>query len=191
MRLRVIKVFLSAALALLPAVTPIFGAEYSAEMVVTGPGGTYLSSIFVKGDWQRHEQSGQIVIFNTSTGKTYTVMEEEKAYMEMGDDQGEGEDFPGDIEIGQAMEDDRGKTERLPSETFLGYTCHRYRHTPLEDHFGESDMWYSPDLKAAIKVVSQTPMGKVTMEYRNIQEGPQEGELFSVPEGYQRIELEF
>lgn len=185
------RLYIAAAITLWLAISPAAGAEFSAEMVVTGPHGTFSSSIFVKGDWQRHEQAGQIVIFNTKTGKTYTLMEDEKAYLEMGDDQEGDDDRPKDMGIGQVLKDDTGETERLPSETLWGYTCHRYRHIPSEEAFGRSDMWYSPDLEAAIKVISDTPLGKITMEYRDIVEKPQDPELFFVPEGYKRIDLDF
>lgn len=93
-------------------------------------------------------------------------------------------------EIGQVIGCDGGTIERLPSETFEGYRCLRYRRISSEDRL-EQSIWYSPKLKTAIKVESETPIGTIKVEYGDIVEGPQDPGLFSIPEGYGRIELDF
>ena len=166
------------------------GPEYSAKMTVTGPDGDHVTKVFVKGDWQRHEKEGQVIVINSKTGKTYTILDKERSYMEMGGDEGSDETPPEDMEIGQVIGCDGGTIERLPSETFEGYRCLRYRRISSEDRL-EQSIWYSPKLKTAIKVETKTSIGTVGLEYGDIVEGPQDPGLFSIPEGYGRIELDF
>lgn len=184
------NLFVAAFMAILSLFSPLAKAEYSATMVVTSPTNVSRSSVYVKGDWRRQEQPDQVIIFNSKSGKTYALMEDQKTYIEMGDDQSEEDDVPKDMEVGQVLEDEDGRTERLPSERLQGYLCHRYRLTSLEDQFGPSDLWFSPELRTAIKVVSETPMGVITLEYENIREDVQDPALFEIPKGYNKLELD-
>ncbi len=164
--------------------------EYSAKMTVTGPDGDHVTKVFVKGDWQRHEKEGQVIVLNSKTGKTYTILDKERSYMEMGGDEGSDETPPEDMEIGQVIGYEGGTIERLPSETFEGYRSLRYRRISSEDQL-EQSIWYSPKLKTAIKVETKTSIGTVGLEYRDIAEGTQDFGLFLIPEGYKRIDLDF
>lgn len=176
--------------AILATIGAHVGPEYSATMAVIGPAGTNITRISVRGEWQRQSQDGQMVILNNRTGKTYTIFDDERTYVETDGSKEAKEEFPENLEIGQILTYDGGTIERLPSEVFSGYRCRRYRLISSEDRF-EQSIWYSPKLKAAIKVVSETPIGRITTEYRDIVEGPQDMELFSIPDGYVRTELEF
>lgn len=173
-------------------------AEYSATMVTKSSEGTFKAKIFVKGKWHRHEQPEAVILFDEETGKTYSIVPAEKIYIEMGEDEESEEsqsilNSPEDLkmEVGQTMSDEDGKIERLPSETVGKYRCDVYRHTPQEEDFGPSTIWFSPKLKTAVKAVSETPMGTITMEYVEIKEGPQDEKLFTIPEGYSKMELNF
>lgn len=189
---------LIAVLVLVLIVGTAYAAEYSATMVTKSSEGTFKAKVFVKGNWHRHEQPEAIILFDEETGKTYSIVPSEKIYIEMGEDEESEENesilsSPKDLDIavGQTLSDEDGKTERLPSETIGKYKCDVYRHTPKDQEFGPSTIWYSPKLETAVKAVSETPMGTITMEYIDIKEGPQDDNLFVIPEGYSKMNLNF
>ncbi len=187
-----IKAIAAALVSTLMLTTPANSAEYSALMVTTGPQGVTKTRIFVKGDWRRHEEPEAVVIFNEKTGRTFALMPQEKTYVEMGeDDPGKPEDLPKSMDIGETAKEDGRTAERLQDERIGEYDCFVYRYIPEEDGMGPYTLWYSPELNAAIKIVSSTPAGAITMEYTAIREGIQDPLLFSIPEGYSKTELPF
>lgn len=170
-------------------------AEYSATMVTESSQGVFESRVFVKDLWQRNEQAGAIILFNNETGITYSLIPANKTYIEMGDDEEEPDPAnsiaSSGIEVGEVFKDESGSIKRFSAEKINGYTCDKYIHTPSDPDFGTSTIWYSPDLQVAIKVISKTPMGKVTMYYKDIKEEKLNDSLFVVPKEYKKIKLPF
>lgn len=181
--------------ALLWTASYVGASEYSATMETTSPEGTFSAKVFVKGPWHRHEQDESIVLYNQKTGTTYSIIPSEKTYIEMTDENPYANPIKSmgeqNIAVGQSLSDADGTLERLPSETFAGYRCDVYRHTPNDLEFGPSTVWYSPKLHASLKVIYDGPTGVITMEYSHIAEGPQDDKLFVLPKGYKKMDLQF
>jgi outer membrane lipoprotein-sorting protein len=175
-----------------------FSAEYTADMVTTGPQGNTEGKLYVKGNLFRQDMTmegqEQSIIINEETGKTLILMHAQKMYMELpdmtGDDAQETEKYNADSaeELLKANQD-MATAEDLGKETINGIPCRIFKVTYKENLRGESTLWISRELKTPIKIITSTPMGDTTLEMKNIKQGGVSESLFSAPEDYKKMEL--
>lgn len=170
------------ALGLLSLVSPaIAGAvEFSADMVLQPKGDEPMTGkIFVKGDKVRQETSEegetQIMIIRPDKKVTWMITPEEKSYMEM-PYQSEDKTFE------EWTADKEKKSKFLGEETVSGIACKKYE--SVED--GEKTIfWIAKQFPFPIKVED----AEVTMEYKNVKEGPLADSLFDLPAGYEKMAM--
>jgi len=154
--------------------------EFSADMVIQPKGDEALTGkIFVKGEKVRQETSEegevQIMIIRPDKKVTWMITPEEKVYMEM-PYQSEDKTFE------EWTAEKEKKAKLLGEDTVSGLVCKKYE--SMED--GEKTFfWVSKQFPFPIKVED----AEVTMEYKNIKDGPLAESLFELPEGYQKMSM--
>ncbi len=159
---------------------PAMAVEFAADMVIQPKGDEALTGkIFVKDEKVRQETTEegetQIMIIRPDKKLTWMITPDEKIYMEM-PYQSEDKTF----EDWTAEKEKKAKL--LGEETVSGLPCKKYE--SMED--GEKTIfWISKQFPFPIKVED----AEVTMEYKNIKEGPIADSLFELPEGYQKMSM--
>ncbi|HPJ26178.1 MAG TPA: DUF4412 domain-containing protein [Synergistaceae bacterium] len=175
-----------------------FGAEYTADMITTGPHGNSTGKLYVKGNLFRQDIAmqgqEQTILINEETGDTIVVMHAQKMYMEFLDMADEEFQETMEVDIDSAEElleenPDMATAEDLGTETVNGYKCKVFKVTYKEDLRGDSTLWISKKLETPIKIVTNTSEGTSTMEMKNIQEGSLASSLFEIPQGYKKMEM--
>jgi len=173
---------LSMAFALFPLIA-LGGAgslEFSADMVLQPKGDEPMTGkIYVKGDKVRQETSeegeSQVMIIRPDKKVTWMLTPEEKTYMEM-PYQSEDKTFE------EWTAEKEKKAKFLGEETASGLPCKKFE--AIED--GEKTyFWISKQFAFPIKVED----AEVTMEYKNIKEGPIPDSLFELPAGYEKMSM--
>ena len=165
--------------------------QFKADMQMSGPGGgTMNGKMYVGGTKVRMELGmggmSQIMIVDISKKIVYTLMPDQKMYMEM------PTDSPGSMRAPKMNPMDpanpcttAGVTicKRLGTETVNGYPAEKWE---LKIDGQQMTAWIGTKLRLPIK--TQGTDGS-TMEFRNIVEGAQPANLFVVPAGYQKMDM--
>ena len=165
-------------------------AEFSADMTMnSAAGGEMTGKVFVKGNALRQEintpMGVQALIVDPDAPVSYAVMPGQNMYMEIPKTQitlGEDETF-------EEKFSEQGKVTELGEETVQGYDCRKYHVVFNDASAGEATIWLSEDLNYPIKMYSENPQDKLTVIYSNILEEPQPDSLFTVPEGYTKMDM--
>ncbi len=155
-------------------------AEFSADMETKSRGQIVaLGKIFMKGDLSRHEmsQGGQKVtlIHRPDKGVAWTLIPQEKSYLEMAVDPEEEGLMSGDWQRELKKE---GK--HLGSETVNGTKCNKYE---LVDDGEKVTYWIAKKEELPVRIVTS----ETEVNYRNIRTGKQPDHLFKVPAGYRKM----
>lgn len=159
------------------------GTQFAADMVQK-VGGQTQTLRYYQGDQKmrtemKTEDGRQAVsIIDIKARKMYTLMPEEKMYMEI--------PLGGDTAAWAA--DDKTREEyyevkKLGTEKVNGYVCDKYELIPREKDLEKSTTWIARKLGYPIKSVGTN----FAMELTNIKEGTQPAALFTVPKGYQKM----
>ncbi|HDS16119.1 MAG TPA: DUF4412 domain-containing protein [Proteobacteria bacterium] len=157
-------------------------AEFSADMETLVAGKTVSQGrIFIKGDLSRHEmnQEGRrmIIINRPDRGLAWTMMPQEKSYLEIAmenrDDEMMPENWSADLRL---------SANRRGTETINGIACDKYE-LVTEDE--KVIYWIDPQNDLPVRVVSQDS----EVNYRNVRPGPQSADLFEIPTGWRKISL--
>ncbi|NTU48724.1 MAG: DUF4412 domain-containing protein [Syntrophobacteraceae bacterium] len=160
--------------------SPAFGAEFSADIAMKPKGEQELQSkIYVKDKKIRHEltEDGetQIIVFRPDKGVVWTIIPEEKMYVEapMGDSEKTLEEWTPEKEK---------KAKSLGDDTVSGYPCKKYE---LVEDGEKVTFWVSKKFPFPIKVQDE----EAVIEYRNIKEGAVADSVFEVPAGYEKMSM--
>jgi hypothetical protein len=193
-------VYFSSLVFFLSVGTSLFAQEFAADIYSSSHADNSSSPrIYVEKDKMRVEskerggRSGAAII-NLATQTMDVLIPERQMYMEMAQGQGPGaqhmfsffriEDV--DNACGQWVKMARkpgGTCHKIGNETVNGRNAVKYEGTNTD---GEtSQVWIDPKLKFPIKWPSKSDMG----ELRNIQEGSQPDSIFSIPSGYQKMDM--
>lgn len=181
-RTRLALITLSLAFILISFMAPgsVEAVEFSADMVIQPKGDEPMSGkIYVKGDKVRQETSeegeSQVMIIRPDKKVTWMLTPEEKTYMEM-PYQSEDKTFE------EWTAEKEKKSKFLGEETVSGMPCMKYE--SVED--GEKTIfWISKQFPFPLKVED----AEVTMEYKNVKEGPLADSLFELPQGYEKMAM--
>lgn len=159
------------------------GAQFSADMVQKASGQTHTMRYYQGDQKMRTEMKTEdgrqaVSIMDLKARKMYTLMPEEKMYMEI--------PLGGDTAAWAA--DDKTREEyyemkKVGTETVNGYVCDKYTLIPKKQGLEKSITWISQKLGYPIKSVGQS----YSMELINIKEGTQPAALFTIPKGYQKM----
>ncbi|MCK5540299.1 MAG: DUF4412 domain-containing protein [Deltaproteobacteria bacterium] len=155
-------------------------AEFSADMETKSRGQIVTQGkIFMKGDLSRHEmnQGGrQITLINRpDKGVVWTLMPQEKSYLEMAFDPEKGEMMSGDW-----SQDLKKEGKPLGSETVNGIKCNKYE---LVDDGKKVTYWIAKKEELPVRIISS----EIEVNYRNIRLSNQPDHLFQIPSGYRKL----
>lgn len=156
-----------------------FAGDFSADMVSTSPEGSFIGKIYVSGEKSRMETVGAITISRMDKKIAWILMPTEKMYMEQALDARSA--------IG-AQEKIDGEIERIAEgrETVNGRATTKYRVT--YEAQGKREMVFQwIDGAEQVPVKTAAVDGSWSMEFKNMQAGPQDQALFEIPAGYQKM----
>jgi hypothetical protein len=168
------------------AATAAGAANFSGDLSMNAGGQKIDGKIYVKGDKQRLEMQtpgGAVVnILDVPAQKVFVLMPAMKMYMvnDLGPETGLTT-----LELGS--KDLPPGAEKVGTETIAGYVCDVYE---VDDpKSGQGKMWLSRELRFPLKATGSGPGGGHTMTITNIKEGGVDESMFTVPPGYQRMEM--
>ncbi len=171
-------------------------AEFEADLVIEGPMGAMTGKIYVKGDRQRQDMTGEMgrtgVITSGEEGATLILLHDQQAYMEMSEGQSpltgmNAPDLDGLTAEGEGAKGQ--KMEKLGNETVEGYLCEKIRLVDEGSPESSTLIWFSHELGFLLKAVHQSPEGTSTVQYRNIVAGAVADSVFDVPSDYRRLDV--
>lgn len=167
-------------LLVLGAPLSVFGAEFSATMVLKQEGRVMPGKFYVKGDKMRQEfideKGHTITIVRRDKRQVWIVMPWEKTFVEM----------PLSVNLpGQFLQipPEAVSRRRVCTEEMCGYQVDRIEVTLPGG--SRQIFWVSPKLGLPIK--TDCPARQYSVEYSNINERQLEDRLFEVPPGYQKV----
>src|SRR4051812_33183816 len=173
-------------------------SSFSADMKMTGKQGMdstgkmYFSgeSKHVRMEMSMHGHNAIIIVdsSNAANPKSTMLMPEQKMYMEMsayGAGPGMKQRSP-QVRVYDPTNPCAGldgtTCKKVGTETVNGYPCDKWEFTGKENQ----TVWVSQQLHFPIKTVTQDG---TTIEFTNIKQGPQDASLFTVPSGYQKMDM--
>jgi hypothetical protein len=166
----------------------VFGAEFSADLILSGGGDKETGKVFIKGNLRRTEimENGEVAaisITRPDKGVTWNLMPEEKMYMEIPHSGDDTEDFK--------SWESRAKMKLLGKETVNGYKCEKRRYESDDKSEGPVIVWYSPKLDYPVKVhvLAYGGEDEMIVEYKNIKSGNVSDGTFEVPSTYQKFSM--
>jgi hypothetical protein len=167
--------------------------EFSAEIVTHGDKGdhTETQKVFVAGGKMRVESAGAIIVADSEAHTGIMLMANKKAYVEMPGLGGMGRAF---VQVDPAhacdawralgKRNDGGTCATDGPETVDGRNTVKITGESVDHKKGSA--WVDAKLHVVIKVQGDG----FGMEIKNIHEGPQPPELFAVPAGYQKMDIQ-
>lgn len=155
-------------------------AEFSADVFMKPKGEAELkSTLYVKDRKIRHEltEDGetQIIIFRPDKQVIWTVIPDEKIYLES-----PTSDSERSLEEWTAEKEKNAKN--LGEETVSGYPCRKFE---IVEEGVKTLFWVSKKFPYPIKIQDE----EAVIEYRNIKEGSVADSLFEVPSGYEKMSM--
>jgi hypothetical protein len=176
---------------------PLFAQQFSADMVRLKPEGAPNSKVFVSGDRVRFEVAGpsqghnSVVIVDLKLAAGFMLLSENKSYVPLPSgplSMAMPFFHPADPESGcPAWEKAVGKPgtcTKVGPETLGDRDTVKYKGAAANGDTGYA--WVDRKLDFVIKWQGE----KGSVEFRNIQEGPQAATLFEVPKGYDKVDSE-
>jgi len=161
----------------------VWGAEFSAKMVLRKQGQDVLGRIFVKGGKMRQEflddRGHTITIVRRDKRRVWVILPFENTYVEMP----LGIHLPGQF---LQIPPEAISKRQVCTEEMGGYQVDRVEVTLRGGPLGTTrqTFWVAPKLGLPIKTV--TADRQYSVEYRDIQEKKLEDRLFEVPPGYRK-----
>lgn len=175
----------------LPA--PVFSAEFSANIVITGPVDSYTFKLQVKDNMYRLRKiKGPMnvppfpSIVNRDTGVTWGLNDQMRQYVEIRDIE---KTMMMNPLVGWAMTR-KGMTESPgPTETMNGYKCETRLYTETGKSETAAKVWISKKLNHIIRDERFGMNKNPVLELQNIQRGPVDSALFQIPAGYTKMDM--
>lgn len=157
----------------------VFALDFSADMVMTQQGVTTNAKVFMSGEKSRMEAPGSVSISRMDKKVVWILMPEQKMYMEQAFDPSKMTVSSGKVE---------GELERTPlgKDTVDGKVTDKYKVTyEIQGMKNEMYQWIESGSNFPLKTASID--GSWSVEYKNINTGPQPDPLFEVPAGYKKF----
>ncbi|MBN1101900.1 MAG: VWA domain-containing protein [Deltaproteobacteria bacterium] len=181
-----------ATLAVTGALTMASAAQFTADVVITGPGGNYTLKLHVRDNLYRLQKvkgpmnvSPYPTIVNRDTGLTWGLNDQVRQYVQMKDIDKTAMMNP---LVGWKMTR-KGMTERPGSiETVNGYECETFLYSGPGGSEPAAKVWYSRRLDHIVREERFGMNENPVLELRNIQEGPVDSSLFKIPAGYTKMD---
>ncbi len=155
--------------------------DFSADMVSTGEGRSFVGKIFVSNDKIRMEMMGTTTITRMDKKVAWMIMPEQKVYMEQPFDPekvaGATEKMPGEVE-----------RDLIGEDSVNGKAASKYR-VIYTSNVGKSTVFQWIDKVSGIPVKTVSEDGSWAVEYRNLNVGAQDASLFEIPTGYKKFAM--
>lgn len=167
-------------------------SEYSADRTIKTEQGAIDSRVYYAPLKQREEmvfeKTKSITIIRTDKNLVWTIMPEQKMYMEI--DLGKAKEKSGDIT--DCKDCNLVDWKPIGTEVVNGATTTKYKFSTSCPKHGKStgNMWFTKEwIMVKMEVVVSTKEGKsqVNMDLKNLKIGKQSPSLFEVPQGFQKI----
>jgi Ca-activated chloride channel homolog len=173
--------------------TPALGAEFTADVLITGPGDNYTFKLQVKDNRYRLQKvkgpmnvSPFPSIVNRDTGVTWGLNGQMHQYVEIKDIE---KTIMMNPLVGWAMTR-KGLTEKPgPTETVNGYECETRIYTETGKSEPAAKVWISKKLNHIIRDQRFGLNKNPVLELQNIQEGAVDAALFKIPAGYTKMDM--
>ncbi|HYH05332.1 MAG TPA: DUF4412 domain-containing protein [Bacillota bacterium] len=184
--------FVLAVLAFLAAgngwVTAAGGPEYKAVYVVTQGKEVATQTLYVKGSakmrLEMDARTGAVqTIVRLDKNVVWVLMTGEKMYMEQKFNPKQWAQYQNDQDFFKE------KAKKIGEEKVLGYNCAIYEYVDgniTTKHWVVKDLWINLRI-----IMLESGKEKLKMEAKELKVGPQADALFEVPNGYEKIELNF
>ena len=155
-------------------------SEFSADMLMRSEGHEMQSKTFISGDKIRSESMGQITIIRKDLNVMWMVMPQQNMYMENQIDLNT---------LARTSSMVSGEIERLPlgQETIDGQAADKFKVTYNAGQGPTTMLQWVGERHVPVKM--QAEDGSWSVDYKNIQFGPQPASLFEIPEGYQKMQM--
>jgi outer membrane lipoprotein-sorting protein len=177
--------FIMVSLVVLPNLVLAVGTSFDADFVSGDAKGKLTTGkiYMVPGVKFRQESAGAITIFRIDQMVVWTLMPDQKQYMEI-----KLNGIP-NAPPSSAAEAAQYDKVSLGTQTINGYLCDGTQYIFKNKSMGSSIIWVSQRLGVAMKTESKDAGGKVsgTWEVKNVKEGPQADSLFEIPAGYTKF----
>lgn len=188
-------------LALLAGPGPALAQQFSADLVadLNRPGGSVAQKIFVSNGRVRIESPGAgAIIVDGSAHTSYMLMPEQKMFVDERRGAALAAVFaPADPENpcpewqklahGAQGGGPGWSCYRVGTDTVNGRDTVKFQ-AEADDHSNKGYVWIDRRLKFIVK--TETADGKASMELKNIREGAQPPDLFTVPADYKKLDLQ-
>jgi Ca-activated chloride channel family protein len=172
---------------------PIHAAQFTADLVITGPRENYTFKLYVKEDMYRLKKaSGPMkyppfpTIVNRKTGLTWGLNPQMRQYVEVAEPERSMMMNPlvGWAMTRKGMTMSQGGTEKIG-----GYQCQTFEYREPGESQLAAKVWVATKLDFPIKEVRYGVNANPTMELKNIKEGPVNTALFKIPAGYTKVAM--
>jgi hypothetical protein len=189
-------------LALALAAGPAAAQQFSADLVMTGTNRTTTQKLYVADGKIRIEvpEGATVMIADTAANTGYMLMTKQKVYIDAGATRGMTQMFmladaddpcPQWKKMSEEMAQRSKEAQdhalasctRAGTETVDGRSTVKYDTVSTKGE--KSSAWIDPKLKFLVKAQGQ----RGGIELKNIQEGPQAANLFTLPAGYKKMDM--
>jgi Ca-activated chloride channel homolog len=170
---------------------PVHANEFTADIVITGPGDSYTFKLYVKDHMYRLKKvTGPMnippypSIVNRDTGVSWGLNPQIRQYVEITDIK---KTFMMNPLVGWAMTREGMIEKPGPAETVNGYECETWLYTMPGKSETAAKVWISKKLRHLIRDERFGTNKNPVLELKSIEEGPVNSDLFKIPEGYKKM----
>ena len=171
----------------------VFSAEFTADIVITGPVDNYTFKLYVRDNMYRLQKiKGPMnmppypTIVNRDTAVTWGLNPQMRQYVEIKDIE---KTIMMNPLIGWTVTR-KGLAEKPgPTETMNGHECETWVYTEAGKSEIAAKVWFSKKLRHIIRDERFWLNKNPVLELRDIQEGPVDPTLFEIPEGYTKMDM--
>ncbi len=153
--------------------------DFSADMITKSGRITFSGKVYVSGEKMRTEMQGATSITRPDKKVAWVLLPEQMMYMEQPLD-------PRNLVATTDKPQGEVERTRVGQEMVDGKVCQKFK--VVYTYQGRKDavyQWICAGMKMPVKTASLD--GAWSMEFRNLQYGPQQASLFEVPAGYKRF----
>jgi Ca-activated chloride channel family protein len=179
------------AFALFASNTEAQAAQFTADLMISGPDENYNFKLYVKDHMYRlMKVAGPMkypdypTIVNRETGLTWGLNQDMHQYMEIKEPE---KTMMMNPLVGWAMTRKGMSMAEGGTDTIDGYECQTFEYRDPGDKQVAAKLWVALKLDFPVKEVRYATNGNAVMELKNIYEGPVDPALFKIPAGYTKM----
>jgi Ca-activated chloride channel family protein len=168
-------------------------AQFSADLIITGPDVNYTFKLYVKENMYRLEKvKGGMkyppfpTIVNRNTGLTWGLNPQIHQYVEMNEPE---KTMMMNPIMGWAMTRKAMTMSKGGTETIGGYDCQTFQYREPGKSQVAAKAWVALKLNFPVKEVRYATNGNAVMELKTITEGLVDDSLFKIPSGYAKVTM--